>query len=179
MKNLLLAFLIIILPLSCIIGQEDFDNQEIGVRISSPENYDLIYKNQIGENKYLRLRTVDINFSIRTKADTPNQYRMGGGLAIGVENRKTLTDRFEFIMGYELIAHLNYFKSGEQSVGNYRFGTGLVIGFNYKLTDRINIGIETIPTVMHSRNFGDIQTTATTEIDFSSSDVNLLATYRF
>ena len=179
MKNILLAFMLIILPLSCILGQEDYDNKEIGVRMSSFDIYELIYKNQISDNKYLRLRTIDINFSVRTRAETSNQYRMGGGFAIGVEKRKTLTDRFEFILGYELIAHLNYYKNGEQSVGNYSFGAGFVIGFNYKLTDRINIGIETIPTIMHSINFGDIQTTATTDIDFNSSDVNLLATYRF
>ena len=179
MKNLLKTIILIILPLTCIISQENFDNQEVGVRLNSLNNYDLIYKNQISENKYLRLRTVDVNFSVSSREFGSKQYRMGAGVAIGIERRKALTDQFDLIIGYEAIAGLNYFKSGDNSTGNYRFGAGFVIGFNYKFTDRINFGVETIPSVIHNRNFGDSQRISSTNIGFNSSDVNLLATYRF
>ena len=179
MKNLLKTIILIVMPLTCIISQENYDNQEVGVRLNTLNNYDLIYKNQISENKYLRLRTVDVNFSVSSREFGSNQYRMGAGIAIGVERRKALTDRFDFILGYEAIASLNYFKSGDNSTGNYRMGAGCVIGFNYKFTDRINFGVETIPSITHSRNFGDTQKIASTNIGFNSADVNLLATYRF
>lgn len=179
MKILLKTIILLVLPFTCIIGQDNYDNQEVGVRLNSLNNYDLIYKNQISENKYLRLRTVDVNFSIISRENFSNQYRMGVGLAIGVEHRKTLTDQFEFILGYEAIAGINYFNSGDSSFGTYNFGVGVVIGFNYKLTDRINLGVETIPSIIHSRNYGDSQSTSSTNIGFNSSDVNLLATYRF
>lgn len=179
MKNLLKIIILIVMPLTCIISQENQDNQEVGVRLNSLDNYDLIYKNQVSENKYLRLRTVDVNFSVASREFGSTQYRMGAGFAIGLESRKALTDRFDFIMGYEAIASLNYFKVGDNATGTYRFGAGVVIGFNYKFTDRINFGVETIPAIIHSRNFGDSQRISSTSIGFNSSDVNLLATYRF
>ena len=179
MKILLQTIIIIFLPFSSLFSQENIDNQEVGVRLNSFDSYDLIYKNQISENKYLRLRTVDVNFNIASRDQGSTEYRLAAGIALGIENRKSLTQKFDLIVGYEIIAGLNYFKSGDNSFGTYNFGTGFVLGFNYKFTDRINLGFETIPTVIHNRNFGDVQSRTSTNVGFNTSNVNLLATYRF
>ena len=81
MKNLLKTIILIILPLTFITAQEDNDKQEVGVRMNTSNQYDLFYKNQIGENKYFRLRTVNAYLNKSDSGLGTNVYNIGFGLA--------------------------------------------------------------------------------------------------
>ncbi len=179
MKNLLKTIILIILPLTFITAQEDNDKQEVGVRMNTSNQYDLFYKNQIGENKYFRLRTVNAYLNKSDSGLGTNVYNIGFGLATGIEKRKELTDEFEMILGWEALASIAHRKFEESSQGNYRLGLGFVLGFNYKLTKNINIGIETIPSITYSSSYGGFRNPSSINIGLNSSNINFTGMYSF
>ncbi len=179
MKNLIPVIVLTIVPFFFISAQENYDKQEIGVRLNSNNEYALFYKNQIDKNKYFRLRTVNAFINISDNGSGNNAYNFGFGLAPGVETRKELTEEFDMILGFETLASVSHRKIDDSSQGNYRLGIGFVLGFSYKLTDNINVGIETIPSLIYNASYGGLRNTSFTNVGFNSSSLNFTGMYSF
>ena len=118
--------------------------REIGIRASGLNDFNFIYKKQLKENKFLRLRTGALNLNFNTIDDNSVS---GFAAAIGFENRKPLDDKLSFTYGFEPSIAFNI-----QSI-NSRFQTisilsaGYVLGFNLNVSDNFGLNIETIPAL--------------------------------
>jgi hypothetical protein len=159
---------------------------EIGLRLTSLDDFDFIYRRSITNNSYRRYRifAVDIDY---LDNDSQTLSAIGAGFSIGKERRKSVVENFNFIYGPEFSLSLAYrhneIQAGpaSQSETQYRVspGLGYVLGFTYLVSDRFHIGIETIPSLSvgyTNREEGDeVRVSA----GFNSNAIALTAVYRF
>jgi len=178
MKTLINTLLLIFISISCSLGQ-DSDKREVGIRMNSLNSFDLLFKKKIFENTYGRLRLANANINLSGGENQNTRFSMSGSVALGLEKRKVLTDEFNFIYGIEGILGGIFNRSRETNTGSYRAGLGLVIGWNYRLSNNITLGVETIPTLTYSRNYGSVNSTHNIDAGFNTGGVSLTATYRY
>ena len=88
-------------------------NHEIGVQLAGFDDFNFIYKKQLKENVFLRVRGTNLNINFKNKAANINQkdYRRMGfssGAAVGWEHRIPITEKFKFYHGPEVGLTLGY-----------------------------------------------------------------------
>lgn len=154
--NVLLSLLFILTTSYSSFGQNDFNNRVLGVRYAAPSSYGLIYKKQINEDKYLRLTagrfSSNVNrFTSPIIGNNSSEFRtsVSAGGALGFENRRSVTDKFNLISGFTIIANgaYQYTQSDTISFHSSAFqpGIGYLIGGQYFINDNLHIDIEMMP----------------------------------
>jgi len=165
MKNLICILLISLttmIPCMTMQGQDTAQKHELGIRMSSLNNFGLIYKKHREEQKYLRFRLGYVNVSgeinqlTRTNpgelpfVNQRNSVNTAFGFNLGWENRKKITEELLFIHGFEPGLQMNVEYAGQAISGTSFYANaylGYVLGFQYDFNEKISFSMESIPRV--------------------------------
>jgi hypothetical protein len=160
------------------LGQDSSQNQEIGFRTYNMSNFGFFYKKQKSENTYSRLRLATGEFGI-SKLD-PFSGSISLGIAGGLEKRRALSEKLDFITGFELMCTLGSSLTGDNLSLSLTPGIGAVLGVAYMASDKFIVGVETIPTASFKFGYAneDIRI-SNLKIQFASSYASLFVVYRF
>ena len=115
------------------------------------------------------------------------------GLNIGFEKRKYIAKNLSFFSGSDLLMsyYRHVYKDPQSSFSNNDWTIspeiGLVLGFNYKINEDINISAEVVPSVeySYSKSISRNDTSESVQIGkglsygFTSSVCNLTLSFRF
>jgi len=162
---------------------------EVGMRFSSLENFDFIYKKELEENK---LRRYSLGFTNLNFIDRENNeaFNFGLGFAIGTEKRKQIAEKLKFIHGFEPFAELNFTSSeisddDRRNSGQVIAGLGYVLGFQYDFSDKFYVNLETVPSLYGAVNFAETSEDEISEdgyeigAGFNSNAIAVSLVYRF
>jgi hypothetical protein len=131
--------------------------KELGLMISE-SNFGIRYKTG-NENMLARLTLFTINGAKSTMETNPDQKDIsssfGMGFGAGFEKRKPLSEGLSLYAGPEITGRYNLIvNKSKPSTDEYRqdgfsAGLGFVMGFQFTITDRINISSEIIPCISY------------------------------
>lgn len=179
-KHLLLALTVLVFAMPATAQEMSYDKKEFGIRLSNLNNFGMIYKRQIEENKYVRYRIALFNVNGAFVEDNSN-LDISLAASIGFERRKAINENFDFISGPEYLANVgfdNLLQDNSQILIGFRFG--YVLGAIWHLSDHFYVGLETIPGIGLNYNIeqeGD--NTLNVNLGFNASAVALKAVYKF
>jgi hypothetical protein len=154
--------------------------KEIGITGRGISSLGFIYKSELKENKYLRIRTADFFLGFDNNSSNI-RVNAGFALAIGVEKRKAFDNNITLLTGWEITpSYQSYFGSNSgQSIG---LGLGVVIGGKYDINDKFSVSLETIPTLTNTVNInvGNNVTSWQSDLRFGLlTNTNLVLVYKF
>lgn len=154
--------------------------QEIGLRLTGLEDFDLIYKREKSANQYFRHRLGLISFGVTGKDDT-SVSEFGLGYAFGIEKRKPVNDKLNFIHGFEPRIASQYRSMDGNTIGwDLMVGVGYVLGFQYDFSEKFYVGLETVPALTYARELdGPSKGAYEFNLGFNSSAVALILAHRF
>jgi hypothetical protein len=108
-----------------------------------------------------------------SQSSNSQSNQQGIGLSIGFEKRKPVSENISFYLGSDLVTSFDSYAGKIESSGDryenktLSAGLGFVIGVSFKISDRMNISTEAVPSVIysHTRNesetqFGDTESTS-------------------
>lgn len=183
LRILSLAFFLIAIS-STAFAQTSRGPEEIGLRLSTFENFDFIYKKELSQEVYRRVRFLSTNLQFFT-VNEQTLVNFNVGAAIGKEKRVRLTEKLKFHHGLEpgVIIGLSNFQDNNFT-GRTNFSInpflGYVLGFQLAVSDRFLLGIETIPSVNIGLNV--VQGGGSSfrfNAGFDSNAIALTGVYRF
>ncbi len=153
--------------------------RELGIRLAGLQDFDFIYKRAKAEDRYVRYRVALANLRLQA-VDDNNLFTASLGVAIGTEKRRPLAERLLFIHGFEPALFLGLILAngeGELSVGP---SLGYVLGFQYDISQRFYVNVETIPALSTHITFGqDDPFGLVVDAGFNSNAIALSLVYRF
>jgi len=152
---------------------------EIGLRLSSLNDFDFIYKKKKGEMKYIRHRIGLASVAVGGQSGE-NNVNVSLAYAIGIENRREINENLMFIHGIEPRLTVNMVNNSSLTRWNIGPGIGYVLGFQYNFEDAFYINLETIPSVVGNfnlRNGSDDMYSVVA--GFNSNAIALTLAYRF
>ena len=157
-------------------------NREIGLHMSGLNDFNFIYKRQKEENKFARYRFLFTNLGYRGfEGDNSGNFNFGFGIAAGVEKRRSISEKLQFIHGWEPRLTLNLTANSDNYFLNIRPAIGYVLGLQLDLSEKFYVGVETIPSL--SAGFGINNDGLSDNYDisagFNSNVVSVTAAYRF
>lgn len=168
------------LPLSAQTTQ-DRPPREVGFgTYSFSNNFNLIYKREMQENKYRRY-DVSVNFNYTKPDFNPNYEQVNASISftISTENRNYLNDKFKFVHG--LFYGLGFSLNSNSGLTTTNLGprAGYQLGVQYDINDQFYVGATTFPGVSLGLSFDDNDTwLSSAGFSFSpAAEVSVL--YRF
>jgi len=151
MKNNLLLTLFVLMFL--IVGNKNVFGQsqthELGLRFTGLGDFDFIYKKGKNENEFTRYRLGATNIGFQKTTNNKN-FNFSFGFAIGSEKRKNISERLHFIHGFEPTLSFTISVNDDNYNMNIRPGIGYVLGFQYDISEKFYVNIESIPTLSGS-----------------------------
>jgi len=178
-SSLLLLVLIslFILPES-VWSQDNKKITEIGIRTHDLRDLDFIYKKQKSENVYSRLRLLSGNIKVNDVSKFNGSFSMGIG--IGREKRNPINDKLSFITGAEFIGSFSTSIANDKLRFTLIPGIGMVLGFSYLISDKLIIGIETIPQASFKLSNATSKLKLNDfDIEFNANMLEFFAMFRF
>ncbi|MEM6804877.1 MAG: hypothetical protein AAF696_25995 [Bacteroidota bacterium] len=178
-KNFFLGFLCLAALTLSMPSDLQAQTHEIGIRLSSLENFDFIYKKERAPDRFARYRLgiAGINYVNNEAADN---LSLQFGFAYGVERRRAINDELSFIHGFEPFINLLYNSGTVVSNLNVNAGLGYVLGFQYDFSEEFYVNMETIPSigigVSATENNSNI---VRANAGFNSNAVSVTLAYRF
>jgi hypothetical protein len=166
---LLLPCLMIFILSTSLFSQSEFNQRALGVRYVAPNSFGMIYKKQLQEDKYWRLtagRFSSTTSNNRFLVSTISGGTIIGGIiinnnnnafvtsaniggALGIENRRAVSDKFNIISGFTFIANGSYIYTEQDTFSlhsaSFAPGIGYLIGGQYFINDNLHIDVEMIP----------------------------------
>ena len=128
-------------------------NHELGLRMFGIGDFDLIYKKQLEASKFYRYRLGFANFNY-TKIDRNRTADFNAGFAAGPERRREVAEKLKFIHGWELLGNfgISSQKNNSQHIEQISLsaGVGIVLGFQYDVSEKFHISLEAIPAARAS-----------------------------
>jgi hypothetical protein len=169
--------------------------RELGINLSG-STFGIRYKTG-NENTLFRLTLLSLSGSSSNyKSPTNNESRsnsQGLGFNFGFEKRKLVSDGLNIYFGSDILTsyqrntYKNNYSSISQSSTDLSLspGLGLVLGFNYEISSKINISAEVMPSISYvytkstSNNDGTITKNTRTGLDYGlrTSGVNLTLSF--
>ena len=162
----------------------DLISREFGLRMNGLADFDFIYKKKIGQDKFRRYRIGFTNFHFSSTGSN-RSYDLAFGIAAGNEKRRGIAEKLSFINGFEIIANATFTRqeASSEHINQFAFspGAGLVLGFQYDISEKFYINIETIPTVNANLTFRENPSKDSYGIsgDFNSNAIALSLVYMF
>jgi hypothetical protein len=160
MKKILLAFVFCALVSSLVNAQDSKNSlKEIGFTMSGTQ-FGVRYKTGT-ETTLLRLTLQSIYGSTSTHKEINGKYTNSGfgyGLNIGMEKRKPLADNIQFYCGPELLTSVQTSNGKDKSTGSRSSSTyldaglGLVLGLNFRISEKLNISAEAVPALNYTHS---------------------------
>lgn len=147
MKNLFLSLLSCsFLTFGIQTAHAQLQTHEIGVRTSSLTSFDFIYKKGKTDTKFTRYR-VGLTNALFQNTQENQVINIAFGFSLGWERRKSISEELKFIHGFEP----SIFYGISSNEGNYNMniipGIGYVLGFQYDISNKFYVSIESIPTL--------------------------------
>jgi len=185
MKMRIYALVLFLIALnSAVFAQNSRGPEEIGLRFSSVENFDFIYKKELATDVYRRVRFLTANLQFST-VNERTFVNFNVGAAIGKEKRVRLTEKLKFHHGWEpgLFIGVSNFQDnnffGRTNITINPF-IGYVLGFQLAVSNRFVLGIETIPTANILLNTAQVGGNSFQfSAGFNSNIIALTGVYRF
>lgn len=153
--------------------------QEIGLRLSSFENFDFIYKKEKAENKLTRYRLGFANIGFTSRNDNES-INFQFGFAIGVEKRRAINERLHFIHGIEPAFSFSLANNRSNTIWNLQPSLGYVLGFQYDFNEAFYVNVETIPSLDAGISIRDnTENVFAASAGFNSHAISATLAYRF
>lgn len=175
---------IIVVLLFCMIftshvkGQGNTQNHEIGFRTYNLDNFGIVYKKQKTDNTYSRIRLATGEIEIGKLSSFIGSFELG--VAGGQETRRSISEKLDFVNGFELMGTLRTALVGDKPSISFTPGIGVVLGFSYLASEKFIIGIETIPSASFKFGYNNKKASLTNiKIRFASTPAILFVAYRF
>lgn len=163
-------------------SESTITNHEIGLRFSGFDDFNLMYKKGLAENKYRRHRFLNARFQFGGTGN--KEFAASIGYAIGTEKRKNITKDLHFIHGPEIAFSLSYRDSPTDFLRfrsiNMVPSIGYILGFLLEISDSFYISAEVIPALSSSillRNSGS--NSYNLDLGGSTNGTGLNLMYRF
>ena len=153
------------------------NTKELGIRFTSLDRYDLLYKKEVKQDVYRRLGLAFLNLSYVTREGFDGGSANIGG-SIGRERRRQVSERVTFAHGLQVSANVGIAGAGDNTQVQVAPGLGYLLGFQYNVSEQFYVGVEVIPDASLQLTFGEV-TTAGVRAGLSTSGVGLTAVYRF
>lgn len=152
---------------------------ELGLRSGGFDNFSFLYKRSTDQRKFFRVRLIALNSRL-SLTDTNTSDYVSAGVALGRERRRDVAENFYFVHGPEVSAFGNKSRVTDREDWNANIRLGYLLGFNYSVSDRFIVGIETIPGLQYQfgENYLD-QRESSLGLDFSTNAVAVTALFRF
>jgi hypothetical protein len=117
----------------------------------------------------------------KTPSDSKSKSNnFGLGFNAGFEKRKSVSDNFYLYYGSDLINsfEINKYENESPSSVNkrvtYSVGLGIILGFHYKINNKLNISSEIIPSIIYSKEkYSNDQAGNITESSYSGLNYGL------
>lgn len=161
---------------------------EIGLRANSlsglKELNSFIFKTGKEGNKFTRYRFAFANLSFRKEGDYSHSD-MSFSFTVGTEKRKNIVDKLHFIHGFEpfLSFSMYYFRSDridDLLRLSINPGLGYLLGFQYDISKRLYVSIETIPSLSATfRTDSSKKDYYSLDAKLNSTDIALSLVYKF
>jgi hypothetical protein len=150
MRQTIFILAIALLGASAAFGQNQ-PVRELGVRLNGLNlggynDFSVVYKKQKANGKYARWRAAYGEFNGQY-LDQVNNFGLGFTLSYGVEKRKELNPKFDFIRGPE--AGIGFSLNTARSFSprtNTSFRLGYILGLQYQISKTFFVNLETIPS---------------------------------
>lgn len=122
----------------------DKPKKEIGLRAISLTNFNLIYKTETDLGNYWRFGLGNVQFSQNSTTNGDfSQFNLV--FAAGYEKRRDITDRLEFIHGFQPTLGFSLNNEFQQ----YQIGLAYILGTQYSLNRDFTIGLELAPSLLY------------------------------
>jgi hypothetical protein len=171
-----ISLIIVLALVSFLAKAQDVNSKisELGFSITGSQ-FGVRYKTG-NEKTIFRLTLLSLygnsNWNESQSSDSKSNQQ-GIGFNVGFEKRKPIAENISFYLGSDILTSFDSYRSKiESSGGTYNnstltAGLGFVIGVNFKISDRVNISTEAVPSVIysHTKNesesqFGDTESTS-------------------
>lgn len=154
---------------------------ELGLRLTSLQDFGFVYKKQKKPNQYSRHRLVVANIALENISNENSRFSFGIGYAVGKEKRQSLGEKVQFIHGIEPAFNLSLASQGNLSRLVLQPAIGYVVGFQLDVSNSFYINIETVPALRANLNFNEGNRADTYNLlaGFSSEAIALTLAYRF
>jgi len=164
-------FSLILVPLFSDAQDVNTRTRELGINLSGP-TFGIRYRAG-NESTLLRLTLLSISgstYNYKSPSNTKSKNSSQGlGFNFGFEKRKPISDDLNIYFGSDLLTsyerNIDKHDSPSQTYTSLSFspGLGLVLGFNYKISSKINISAEVMPSISYSfsKTTGDNEGTIT------------------
>ncbi|NJN77715.1 MAG: hypothetical protein HC803_04780 [Saprospiraceae bacterium] len=160
-------------------------DREIGVKLRSLDNFDLVYKTKKADDKFMRYEFGFLSTSLVGTSGSTN-FSSVIGFSGGIEKRKPINEKLQFAHGFLPGIYLDGFYTKNKVSGNEDFDIRIrpqlayVLGVQYHVSENFYFGLEATPSIAAAFGFNENQTlqySFTTNIDFNT--VGITAVYRF
>jgi hypothetical protein len=178
MKKLILCFVLFSLYFSPSLQAQE-RNHELGIRLSGLQDFDFIYKKSDNGTKFKRYRLAVAN--VGAFMAEINDLRFDMAYAQGVEKRRNIGKKVQFIHGWEPGFYVSLNAIGDDFGGNAGIFLGYVLGFQYNVSDNFYLNVETIPSLTVGGVFKDSDDDSGLLVNagFNSNAVALTLAYTF
>ncbi|MCR9153988.1 MAG: hypothetical protein NXI09_07765 [Bacteroidetes bacterium] len=137
--------LFLLLAIPFIAWSQGESKQEIGLHMSSINNFGMIYKNGLESGNFWRYRVAALQ--VNSFSSNPgDNISFNLAFSAGYEKRKDISTKLEFISGPEFQFGLG----GSENTSTIFLAFGYVLGVQYNLNADFKIGIEAIPALRYS-----------------------------
>lgn len=143
MRILSICLLALIL-LGCSYDIQGQTSHELGVRFSNFRDFSAIYKKELKENRFLRIRNVS---SALDYSGVSERTGLNIGGALGYELRTPINTKDHFVHGPELGVS---FRFAEDTPTNNYFRLSYLFGLNHQVGENLKLGIEFTPSIIMS-----------------------------
>ncbi len=155
-------------------------HHEIGLQMYRLDNFGFIYKRSKNDKVYTRHRLA-MSELVFNRAEVSTHYRFSLAYHIGFERRKSITEKLQFIHGFEPGIQGNYSHSHSVSSSSHSFfgalHLGYILGFMYDISPDFYVAMETVPSLSF------FSSTASpmfqTRLGFNSQLMGITLSYRF
>jgi len=161
-------------------GDQTSKNRELGIKFLSLSDYNLLYKVERKENRYLRLGTGNFNIDARGNGDGGSHLHSGLQFDIGFEKRLAINDRLTFLHGLNPgISYAGSFREGSDS-HFFKPSLGYILGAQYSINESFNLAVETIPMISDGFFIGDGEISHANRFRLDASNrLGISFTYKF
>lgn len=182
MLKTVLPFVLIFTFFSTLHAQttSELRKREIGLRLSSVNNFGVIYKYQIKDNKYRRFHLASGRIQVQNTDFT--NFSTDFSAAFGSEKRVSISDKAQFLHGLEFSGGLSFATARNSNALNISPGVGYALGFLYQPNKNFNISLEGAVGLSASYQFvtgGDWIDNAALSLHFNSNNLRLNLVYCF
>jgi len=149
--------------------QAPFYRHHIGFTFSSLNNFNFVYKKAVAENKLLRFSLLSSGLS-----SIEGNNNISFGFDLGIEWQKHIEEKTIFVHGPRLAASING-RDLSFSDPNVLLAFKYQLGFYYRFSEDIDVGLELLPQVSYGR-FNDNNAF---NVRAKTSTANLVVMHRF